>query len=49
MNNADLDNREWFIAGIKTAIKTDELILALINGENKLASDTKSYLESSTV
>lgn len=34
MNNADLDNREWFISGIETATKIDGLISALIKGEN---------------
>ena len=34
VNSVNLDNREWFIAGVETAVKIDQLI-ELINGENK--------------
>jgi hypothetical protein len=32
MNSTNLDNREWFIAGVETATKIDRLI-ELIKGE----------------
>jgi len=34
VNSVNLDNREWFIAGVETAIKIDQLI-ELIKGENE--------------
>lgn len=35
MNSTDLENREWFISGVETAVKIDALISTLIKGENK--------------